>query len=166
MHGISCWRLDGRTASRFRTTFDLSSPCLRSTRRGGFVSRPCHAVASLKYSFWAPVSTASGRPGQWWGDSVAPCGVMTRIPYRFGLDLRLGMGETWAWEQVPFLVDASVRRDRMRIAQASPFLPSRARRSLVYSTNVGLQRVRYADQIVGSGPRKRKELAVSREDLV
>src|SRR3989449_11785875 len=38
-----------------------------SMRRGGDVSRPCHNVASLKYSFWAPVRYGPWPAGYWWG---------------------------------------------------------------------------------------------------
>jgi len=40
---------------------------------------------------------------------------------------------------MPFLGGAAYRGDRMRIAQVSPFLPSRAGGSVVYCSNLAMQ---------------------------
>src|SRR3989454_11986618 len=57
-----------------------------SMRSAGIVSRPCHDVASLKYSFWAPVRYGPWLAGDWWGEfstSSRPSKT-TRLPFRIG----------------------------------------------------------------------------------
>ena len=53
--------------SRFGRPSNSPSQTSDSTRKSGVVSRPCHSLASLKYSFWAAHRYGLGRARCLWG---------------------------------------------------------------------------------------------------
>ena len=56
-----------RSSGRFGQSSKSRCSIQDSSKTSGFVCEPCHSVASLKYSFWAPDDTALRPAGDSWG---------------------------------------------------------------------------------------------------
>jgi hypothetical protein len=101
--GISPRFMGERSSGRFGQPSKSRCSIQDSSKTSGLVSEPCHSVASLKYSFWAPDATALRPAGDSWG-------VLNHVMQIETDHAPLGSG----------LSDGGTRRGTMNLSKAIP----------------------------------------------